>query len=71
MTAHGLGMLRGVDREHLFEKISSRSVRHKGGQMGLKPNQLRCRALQYDGQWTPASIPPQAAQRNRGSRTVT
>jgi hypothetical protein len=29
--------------EHLFEKTSSRSVGHKGGQMGLKPNQLRCR----------------------------
>jgi hypothetical protein len=26
MAAHGLGMLRGVDREHLLEKISRRSV---------------------------------------------
>jgi hypothetical protein len=42
MAAYGLGVLRGVHREHLLEKIRSRSVGHKGGQMGLKLDQFRC-----------------------------
>ncbi len=43
MAAHGLEMLRGVDREHLLQKIGGRSVGHNGGQMGLKLDQFRCR----------------------------
>ena len=43
MTAHGLGVLRGIDREQLLQKTSSRSIGREGREMRLKPNQLRCR----------------------------
>jgi len=42
MTSQGLIMLSNVEREHLLQQISSRSVGHQGAEMRLKPVQLRC-----------------------------